>query len=63
MKSYIITTGALFALVTIAHLLRIVAEWPRFATDPFYILLTVTAAALSLWAWRLLRSPHALERR
>jgi hypothetical protein len=55
MKSYIITTGVLFALIAIAHVLRIVAEWPRFATDPFYLLLTIAAAMLSLWAWRILR--------
>lgn len=55
MRNYVITTGALFALITVAHLLRIIDEWPRFATDPWYILLTAAAAGLSLWAWRLLR--------
>jgi hypothetical protein len=55
MKTYVMTTGALFALITIAHLLRIIAEWPHLATDPFYIPLTLLAAGLGLWAWRLLR--------
>lgn len=55
MKAYLITTGAVFGLITLAHLWRIVAEWPRLATEPGYLLLTVTSAILSLWAWRLLR--------
>jgi hypothetical protein len=55
MKTYVITTGILFGLITLAHLWRIIDEWPRQATDAWYLLLTVAAAALSLWAWRLLR--------
>ncbi len=55
MKAYIMTTGAVFGLIALAHVLRIVAEGPRLATDPFFVLLTVLAAALSLWAWRVLR--------
>jgi hypothetical protein len=55
MKAYVITTGAVFGLLTIAHLLRIVMENPRLATDPFYILITVASAALCIWAWQLVR--------
>lgn len=55
MKAYVMTTGTVFGLITAAHLLRVIAEGPRLATDPWFILLTVAAAALSLWAWRLLR--------
>jgi hypothetical protein len=55
MKAYLISTGGLFGLITLAHLWRIVAEWPRLATDPWYLLLTVVAAGLCLWAWRLFR--------
>jgi protein-S-isoprenylcysteine O-methyltransferase Ste14 len=55
MRAYLISTGALFGLITVAHLWRIVDESPRFATDPWYLLLTAAAAALCLWAWRLLR--------
>lgn len=54
MKSYIITTGAIFGLITIAHIWRIFAE-PRFAKDPWYLALTVLAAVLCVWALRLLR--------
>lgn len=54
MKAYLITTGAVFGLVTLAHLWRIVAEWPRLAAEPGYLLLTVAAGVLCIWAWRLL---------
>jgi len=41
-------------LITLAHILF--AEGPRLAKDPFFILLTLLAVCLSVWAWRLLRS-------
>jgi hypothetical protein len=56
MKAYLITTGIVFALITVAHILRVVAEGPRVAKDPVFSLLTLLAAGLSVWAWRLLRS-------
>lgn len=55
MKAYVMITGALFGLLTLAHLWRIIEEGPVLATDPWYVLITVAAAALCLWAWRLLR--------
>ncbi|MGI9077484.1 MAG: hypothetical protein ACR2G6_09160 [Gemmatimonadaceae bacterium] len=54
MKAYVMTTGAIFGLLVVAHLWRI-AESPSLATDPFYVLITLVAGLLSLWAWRLLR--------
>ncbi len=54
MKAYVMTTGTVFGLIALAHLLRIVAEGQRLATDPFFVLLTAAAAALCLWASRLL---------
>ena len=55
MKAYVMTTGAVFGLLTLAHVWRVIAEGPHLATDPFYMLITLAAAALCLWAWRLLR--------
>ena len=55
MKAYVMTTGAVFALLTLAHLLRIIAEWPHLARDPLFLLITLAAAGLCLWAWRVLR--------
>jgi hypothetical protein len=54
MNTYVITTGALFGLLTLVHLLRIIEERPLL-TDPWYVLITATTAALCLWAWRVLR--------
>jgi len=53
MKAYLITTGAVFGLITLAHIWRLFAE-RHLASDPWFIVLTVATAALSLWAWRLL---------
>jgi len=40
MKAYVITTGALFGLLTLAHIWRAIDE-RHLATDPWYILITV----------------------
>jgi hypothetical protein len=55
MKAYVITTGAVFGLLTLAHVWRIMEEGPHLATNPWYVLITVAAAVLCLWAWRLVR--------
>jgi hypothetical protein len=54
MKAYIMTTGSVFGLITIAHILRIIAEGPHLLTEPLWIVLTLAAAGMSVWAWRLL---------
>ena len=64
MRPYLITTGSLFGLVAVAHLWRTIAEWSRLTADPWFILegpgLGVLAAALAIWAWRLLpKKPFA----
>lgn len=53
MKAYITTTGLVFGVLTVAHIWRVIEE-SHLATDPWYVLMTVAAAALSLWAWRVL---------
>ena len=53
MKAYVTTTGVVFGLLTVAHIWRAIEE-SHLATDPWYVLITVAAAALSLWAWRVL---------
>jgi multisubunit Na+/H+ antiporter MnhE subunit len=55
MKAYILTTGVIFGLITVAHLLRFVMEGSHLAREPVFILLTVLSAALSVWAWQVLR--------
>ena len=59
MKVYVITTGAIFGLITVAHLLRIFTEGSHMATNPFFILLTVVSAALCVWAVWIVRRPKA----
>jgi hypothetical protein len=54
MKAYVMTTGTVFGLLTLAHVWRAIVEGPHLATDPFFIVITVAAAALCFWAWRLL---------
>jgi len=43
MRSYVVATGVVFGLLTLAHLWRIVEE-PHLASDPWFILITITAA-------------------
>ena len=54
MKAYVMTTGAAFGLLTLVHLWRIIEEGPHLVMDPWYALITLAAAALCLWAWRLI---------
>lgn len=54
MKAYVITTGIIFALITIAHLARMATE-TRVLTEPLYLLLTLLSAALAIWAVVVLR--------
>ena len=55
MKAYVMTTGVVFALLTLAHLLRIIMEWPHVVREPVFLLITIAAGGLCLWAWRVLR--------
>jgi hypothetical protein len=55
MKVYVITTGTIFGLLTVAHLWRMVEEGSRVATDPFFVLVTLASGALGFWAWRVFR--------
>lgn len=55
MKAYVITTGVIFGLLTVAHILRVVMGERHLATDPAFVLFTVLSAALAGWAWLVLR--------
>jgi hypothetical protein len=55
MKAYVMTTGTVFGLIVVAHIWRVIAEGPALAGNPFYIVTTLAAAALTLWAWAVLR--------
>jgi len=55
MKAYVMTTGAVFGLIVVAHIWRAIEEGPALAKNPLYIVITIAAAALCLWAWRVLK--------
>jgi hypothetical protein len=54
-RAYVATTGVLFAAITVAHVWRAYEEGRGVAHDPFFLLLTVISAALTVWALVLLR--------
>jgi hypothetical protein len=54
MKAYVATTGTIFGLIVLAHIARVAAEGPQLAQDPFFILITLAATGLALWAGCLL---------
>ena len=55
MKAYVLTTGVIFGLVVVAHVWRVLLEGPRMATEPPFIVITLLAAGLCIWAWHVLR--------
>lgn len=55
MRAYVGTSGAIFGLLVVAHVVRILAEGTHLAKDPGYVLITLGAAVLCAWAIRLLR--------
>ncbi|MEO8217532.1 MAG: hypothetical protein ABI718_10670 [Acidobacteriota bacterium] len=55
MKTYTIVTGAIFGLITVAHVWRMFVE-RSMAAQPWFVLLSVASAILCLWAGSLLRS-------
>ena len=55
MKAYVTTTGAVFGLITLAHLLRVVEEGPRLVERSVLRAPHPPSTALCLWAWRVLR--------
>jgi cytochrome bd-type quinol oxidase subunit 1 len=57
MKAYLVTTATLFALIAVLHLWRVFEERSSLGRDPWFLIITVIAAALSGWAISLLRRP------
>lgn len=54
MKAYVIATSMVFGLIVVAHIWRFIEEGSRVWTDLWFVLMTIVAAALCLWAGRLL---------
>jgi hypothetical protein len=57
MKAYLLTTGSLFALMTIVHVWRMIVE-TGFTREPWVLGVAIVSAALCAWAGRLLMVPR-----
>ncbi len=57
MRAYVLTSGSIFGLIALAHVGRIFVE-PHVLSEPLWILLTLAAAGLSAWAFRIARLAH-----
>jgi hypothetical protein len=55
MRAYVIATGIVFAALVAVHLLRALEEGPQLLKEPPFILTTLSAAVLFVWAMSLLR--------
>jgi hypothetical protein len=55
MRTYVMTTGVIFFLLVVAHIWRMAVESWRLAREPEYIVITLIALALSVWAFSLVR--------
>ncbi len=55
MRTYVVVTGAIFGVLTLAHVWRIVEEGSSILSNPWWIGITVLAAALCLWSVTLFR--------
>ena len=54
MKTYVATTGAIFLVVTVLHVVRAHAE-PHLIHDHWFWAITLLTFALSIWAWVVFR--------
>ena len=57
MKAYLLTTGTLFSVSTVVHVVVVAERWRVFASDPWPAVVLAVSAGLSPWAWRLIRPP------
>lgn len=55
MRTYLLVTATVFALLTLMHVWRVIEESTALMRDPWFVLITVISAALSVWAFRLWR--------
>ena len=53
MRAYVLTTGIVFGLLVVIHVWRVFEEGSSIGRSPHFIGLTLIAAALSAWAFRL----------
>ena len=61
MKAYLLTSGAIFGLITAVHLWRVALE-PNMLTQAWFLLITLCAAAFCVWAIVLFRETARVSR-
>ena len=57
MRAYVLTSGSVFGLIVLAHLSRIFLE-PHVLREPAWVFVTLVAAGLTVWAFRVARVAH-----
>ena len=55
MKSYIVTTGAIFGLLLVSHVARLLVEGTYLIREPIFLLTTLASGAVFIWAITLFR--------
>ena len=55
MRAYVMTTGIGFGLIAITHSVQAFQQGAHMLMHPWGLAATIVAAALAIWAWRLLR--------
>ena len=50
MKTYLVVTGVVFALIVAVHVARVVTEGVQIAADPLFDFSSVLALGLCVWA-------------
>lgn len=66
MSTYLRTSGALFGLIALLHIVRLSLHWPAQVADwivPFWLswVAVLVPATLSIWAFRLVRQAPRLS--
>ena len=56
MRAYVLTTGLIFTILALAHVARFIAEVAGFLTEPAFLVTTLLAIVMAIWAFWSVRS-------
>ena len=59
MRRYLIVTAAIFVVILGAHAARIIAEGTRLLLEPDFVLASLAALGMAIWAIILIRRPQS----
>jgi hypothetical protein len=59
MRRYLIVTAVIFVIILGAHAARIIAEGTRLLLEPDFVLASLAALGMAIWAIVLLRRPQS----